>query len=579
MQRARRLGLYAALGEEMPTRGLAERLKRRGVEVLLPRVRGGELEFAPAPSFDELVPGRLGVPEPPGEVPAADRPPELVVVPGLAFDAAGNRLGYGKGFYDRWLARHRVPAVGLAFAVQEVDEVPHGPADRPVDAWVTETGVRRCRRGRAVLEDRQLEQEVERQLGIIAEGAEVFVGEEELRERLRGALAEGRGLRVKLGMDPSAPDLHLGHSVVLMKLRRFQELGHTPIFLVGDFTARIGDPSGRKKTRPALSAEEVKRNAETYVRQVSRLLDVGSAELRFNSEWMEPMRAAELVRLCATTTVARLLERDDFARRYAAGDPIAVHELLYPLIQGYDSVALRADVELGGTDQTFNLLMGREIQRAYGQPPQAVLTHPLLVGTDGHEKMSKSLGNLIALTEAPAEMYGKVMSISDELMHDWIRILSAGEWPELEEASRALREGREGSPLELKERLARAVVARFHGEPAAAAAEAHFRRVVRGRELPEDIPEVELAAEGAEGRGLLYLLRELGFAGSTSEARRLVAQGAVAVDGEAVRDPKAWVPPGEHLVRAGRRRFARVRILPPAGSADPGGRPEPGSRG
>lgn len=573
MRRARRVGLYAALDFEVATRGLAEMLLRQGVEVLLPRIREGEIEFAPVASWEDLVPGPLGVAEPPGSAPGASAPPDVVVVPGLAFDAAGNRLGYGKGFYDRWLARHRVPAVGLAFAVQEVEEVPHGPGDRPVDAWVTELGVRRCRRESAVGEDRRLEEEVERQLRIIAEGAEVFVGEDDLRERLRTALAEGRGLRVKLGMDPSAPDLHLGHSVVLMKLRRFQELGHTPIFLVGDFTARIGDPSGRKKTRPALSAEEVARNAETYVEQVSRVLDVRRAELRFNSEWMEPMRAADLVRLCATATVARLLERDDFSRRYAAGDPIAVHELLYPLIQGYDSVALRADVELGGTDQTFNLLMGREIQRAYGQPPQAVITQPLLVGTDGREKMSKSLGNLIALTEEPAEMYGKAMSISDELMHEWIRILSAGEWPALEEASGAIREGRGGSPLELKQGLARAIVRRFHGEEAAAAAEAHFRRVVRGGELPEKIPEVEVAADGPEGRGLLYLLRELGFASSTSEARRLVAQGGVSVDGEPVRDPKAAVAPGEHLVRAGKRRFARVRVLSPAGgSGDPDSR-------
>src|SRR5215813_1236344 len=308
--------------------------------------------------------------------------------------------------------------------------------------------------------------ELERHLAGIREGSVDFYGEAELRERLLACLAGGRGLRIKLGMDPSAPDLHLGHTVVLGKLRQFQDLGHTAILLVGDFTARIGDPSGRRKTRPALSADEVRRNAATYVEQAGRVIDASRAEVRFNSEWMEPMSSDELVRLCARYTVARLLERDDFAKRYAAGEPISVHELLYPLVQAYDSVALRADVELGGTDQTFNLLVGREIQRDYGQPPQAVLTLPLLVGVDGREKMSKSLGNAIGLTEDPAEIYGRTMSISDELMLAWFDLLAAGEWMEL----RAERErlGRnEGDPLRFKQALAQHLVARFHGEPEA----------------------------------------------------------------------------------------------------------------
>jgi tyrosyl-tRNA synthetase len=288
------------------------------------------------------------------------------------------------------------------------------------------------------------------------EGAVEFYGADELRERLEQRLRAGRPLRVKLGMDPSAPDLHLGHTVVLQKLRRFQDLGHTPIFLVGDFTARIGDPSGRKKTRPALGEEEVKRNAASYVEQAGRVLDVGRAEVRFNSEWMQRMSSTEIVQLCSRYTVARLLERDDFAKRYKAGDPISVHEFLYPFVQAYDSVALEADVELGGTDQTFNLLMAREIQRDYGQPAQAVITHPLLVGLDGREKMSKSLGNTIGITEPPESIYGKLMSISDQLMLDWFDALSAGGWSDLQE-DRARLGGEGGDPHAFKHALARAV--------------------------------------------------------------------------------------------------------------------------
>ena len=291
----------------------------------------------------------------------------------------------------------------------------------------------------------EIDQEVERQLAVMREGSAEFYGEDELRERLGKALREKRPLRVKLGLDPSAPSIHLGHTVVLGKLRRFQELGHTPIFLVGDFTARIGDPSGKKKTRPALSAEEVQENAKTYVEQAAKILDVEQAEVRYNGEWMERLTPADFIRLCSHGTVARLLERDDFAKRYAAGEPIAVHEFLYPFVQAYDSVALEADVEIGGTDQTFNLLMGRELQRDYGQPPQAVITHPLLVGTDGVDKMSKSLGNAIGVTDAPEEIYGKVMSISDALMLDYAEGLSFGAWEDLAESADRAR-GREGRP-------------------------------------------------------------------------------------------------------------------------------------
>ncbi|MGH0034288.1 MAG: tyrosine--tRNA ligase [Myxococcota bacterium] len=406
---------------------------------------------------------------------------------------------------------------------------------------------------------RETEAEVERQLEVMRSGAVEFYGEDELRARLGEALVEGRPLRVKLGMDPSSPDLHLGHTVVLEKLRRFQELGHTPIFLVGDFTARIGDPSGKKKTRPALDEDQVKANASTYVEQAAKILDVERAETRFNSEWMLSMSPADWIGLCSRYTVARLLERDDFSRRYAAGEPISVHEFLYPFVQAYDSVALRSDVELGGTDQTFNLLMAREVQRDYGQPPQAVLTHPLLVGTDGREKMSKSLGNSVGITDPPEDCFGKVMSISDELMGDWARQLSFGQWDELEAKTRAFSDG-QGDPMSLKQELAARVVERLHGAAAASEARAHFRKVVQGKGLPDEIPEFELEA-GPDGRlGLLDGLQRLELTASRGEARRLVTQGAVSLDGEKVADATLYLEPGSYLIRVGKRRYARLQL-------------------
>jgi len=400
-----------------------------------------------------------------------------------------------------------------------------------------------------------IQKEVDRQIEVMRDGAIDLHGEDDLRERLAKALEEKRPLRVKLGMDPSSPDLHLGHTVVLEKLRRLQELGHTPIFLVGDFTARIGDPSGKKKTRPALSMEEVEKNAATYVEQVGRILDVKSVEVRFNSEWMESMSSTDLVRLCSHYTVARLLERDDFSKRYKAGEPISVHEFLYPFVQAYDSVALESDVELGGTDQTFNLLMAREIQRSYGQPPQAVITHPLLVGTDGSDKMSKSLGNLIGITESPEEMYGKTMSISDTLMLDWFDILSGGEWSDLDD-DRAKLSGDTGDPLGFKKMLAARIVTRFHGSDAADRASLHFQNVIRDKGVPDDVSEIEVAV----GSGLLDILRQLGFAASTSEARRLVSQQAVSIDGKTVADPRLRPDSGSYLIKVGKRRFGRVRV-------------------
>ena len=402
--------------------------------------------------------------------------------------------------------------------------------------------------------------EVERQLAVMREGAVDFYGEEELAERLATCLREGRPLRVKLGLDPSSPDLHLGHSVVLMKLRRFLELGHTAIFLVGDFTARIGDPSGRNKTRPALDEAQVRENAETYVDQVAKLLDVSKAEVRYNGEWMDRMTPSDFVRLCSHTTVARMLERDDFSKRYAAETPIFVHEFLYPFVQGYDSVALEADVELGGTDQTFNLLMGRELQRAYGQAPQAVITHPLLVGLDGHEKMSKSLGNSVGILDEPADMYGKVMSIPDDAMADWHRILAMGDWADLGSALARYAEQGEGEPMDLKHALAHAVVTRIHDPVSADGAREQFRRVVQRKEMPDDIPEARVALTDADGMKVLEVLVEARLAASRSEARRLVQQGGVSIEGERVGDATALLSAGTYVIQVGKRRFARVAL-------------------
>ncbi|MCZ6784721.1 MAG: tyrosine--tRNA ligase [Proteobacteria bacterium] len=391
------------------------------------------------------------------------------------------------------------------------------------------------------------------------EGCVDFYGESELRERLEGALRKKRPLRVKLGLDPSSPDIHLGHGVVLSKLRCFQDLGHTPIFLVGDFTARIGDPSGRKKTRPALDEEAVRANATTYVEQASQFLDVERAEIRFNSEWMGKMSPEDFIVLCSRYTVARLLERDDFARRYKGGEPISVHELLYPLVQAYDSVALEADVELGGSDQTFNLLVGREIQRDYGQAPQAVITHPLLVGVDGSEKMSKSLGNAIGIREAPEEMYGQLMSISDVLMTEYYRILGVRDE---EVTALGMEVSSDDDPLGRKHQLAAALVARFHGAAGAERGAEHFRKVVQRKQLPDDLAETTLALDGADEMGLLEILERLSLTQSRGEARRLVSQGAVHVDQTRVADPTLRLGAGSYLLKVGKRRFARLQLRP-----------------
>jgi tyrosyl-tRNA synthetase len=377
-----------------------------------------------------------------------------------------------------------------------------------------------------------------------------LVSDDDLLAKLR----KGRPLRIKYGCDPSAPDLHLGHTVPLEKLRQLQELGHTVVFLIGDFTAMIGDPTGRSKTRTPLTREAVKANAETYTSQVSSVLDVDKVEIRFNSEWMDAMTPAEFIRLASQQPVARMLERDDFKRRFQGGVSIAIHEFLYPLVQAYDSVALQADVELGGTDQLFNLLLGRDIQRAYGQEPQVVVTVPLLEGTDGSEKMSKSLGNAIGVRESPEEMYGKTMSIPDSLLPRWIDLLARPEW--------GLEKG-ETNPREAKAALARALVGRYHGAAAASAAEKHFNRVFREHRAPEDVPLVEHVVEGgaaAEGLSLVDALIAVGFARSRSEARRLIGQGGVRVSESRATDGELRLSLGDHLLQAGKRRFARLRL-------------------
>ena len=399
---------------------------------------------------------------------------------------------------------------------------------------------------------------VQEQLAILRRGAVEVIPEDDLVRKLERAAQSGKPLRVKLGADPSAPDLHLGHTVVLQKLRDFQDCGHAAIFLIGDFTGMIGDPSGRSETRKPLDRHQVVANAETYKKQVFKILDPSRTEVRFNSEWMGNMVAADVVRLAAQYTVARLLERDDFARRFRENHPIGLHEFLYPLVQGHDSVALAADVELGGTDQKFNLLVGRELQKAAGQEPQVVVTMPLLEGTDARlvdgklvgPKMSKSLGNAVGIDEPPAEMYGKIMAISDETMRRFIELLSRAE----------SRPDPLTAPMAAKQALAAELVGRYHGEDAAReSAEAFARRFQRGQ-LPAEIPEIRWNGDG-KTIWVSRLIAEAGLAKSNSEARRLVVQGGVRIDGRSVDDPQLEVPcRGAVLLEIGKRRIARVRF-------------------
>ena len=395
-------------------------------------------------------------------------------------------------------------------------------------------------------------------MALIRRGTDTFLIEEEFEQKLARAKKEGRPLRCKLGLDPTAPDIHIGHTVVLNKLRQLQDLGHTVIFLVGDFTAAIGDPSGRNATRPPLSHEQIVENAKTYLNQAGMVLDLDRTEVRYNSEWSNALGSVGLIQLASRYTLARLLERDDFAKRFAEQAPIAMHELIYPLMQGYDSVALKADLELGGSDQRFNLLVGRELQRQYGQEPQCILTMPLLVGLDGQIKMSKSKHNYIGITDAPNDMFGKVMSISDSLMWDWYDLLSLRPNADIAQLRKECAEGR--NPRDAKVQLAKEIVARFHSQNAADAAETEFNNRFRGGAVPSDIPEVTVSAPDGEIR-VSALLKSAGLVPSASEANRNIDQGGVKINGEKVTDRQTSVKAGETLVvQVGKRKWAKITV-------------------
>lgn len=408
--------------------------------------------------------------------------------------------------------------------------------------------------------DPAIECEVRRQVEMLKDRADSLVTEEELREKVKRSLVAGEPLKVKLGVDPSAPDLHLGHVVVMRKLREFQELGHEIYFVIGDFTATIGDPSGKSQTRPQISREEVEANAETYRQQATMILNPEKTHTVFNASWLAPMTFRDVVRLGSRFTVARMLERDDFQKRYQKGLPIAVHEFLYPLAQAYDSVAINADVELGGTDQTFNLLVGRVIQKEYGQEPQVTLTMPLLVGLDGADKMSKSLGNYIGVKDEPKDMYGKVMSIPDSLMASYYRLVLAETDAWVKAFEQGLETG-ETHPMDAKMELARRIVAEFHGDGAAQAARKEFLRVFRERELPEEVQDVRLeGVSGGDTVGLARLISLAGLAESSAEARRLIRSGAVKVGGIKMDQESASCDVKDGmLLQVGKRRFCRIR--------------------
>ncbi|WP_429927555.1 tyrosine--tRNA ligase [Achromobacter xylosoxidans] len=399
--------------------------------------------------------------------------------------------------------------------------------------------------------------EVEADLRIAKRGCDELLVEAEFARKLARSRATGVPLRIKLGLDPTAPDIHLGHTVVLNKMRQLQDLGHEVIFLIGDFTSTIGDPSGRNSTRPPLTREQIEANAKTYYAQASLVLDPARTEIRYNSEWCDPLGARGMIQLASRYTVARMMEREDFTKRFKGGIPISVHEFLYPLMQGYDSVALKSDLELGGTDQKFNLLVGRELQKEYGQEPQCILTMPLLVGTDGVEKMSKSKGNYIGISESPDSMFGKLMSISDTLMWRYFELLS---FRSLEDIA-ALRQEIDGgrNPRDAKVMLAQEIITRFHSAKAAEDALTAFEARFRDGAIPEDMPEVSI---GGAPVGILKLLREAGLVASGSEAQRNVEQGGVRVNGDRVEDKSLQLPAGTYVVQVGKRKFARVKLNP-----------------
>ena len=390
------------------------------------------------------------------------------------------------------------------------------------------------------------------QLETISRGCDELLIESELVEKLK----RGASLRVKAGFDPTAPDLHIGHTVLINKLRQFQDLGHHILFLIGDFTGMIGDPTGKNATRPPLTREDVAKNAESYTDQVFKILDRTKTEVAFNSTWMDKMNSADMIKLAASHTVARMLERDDFSKRYKGNQPIAIHEFLYPLVQGYDSVALRADIELGGTDQKFNLLMGRELQKHYGQPSQCILTMPLLEGLDGVNKMSKSLGNYVGINEPPNEIFGKLMSVSDDLMWRYIELLSFQSLAEINQQKQQVKEG--ANPRDVKVRFAQEIVTRFHNQAAADAALADFEARFKQGGVPDDMPEVTLAAPA--GLPIAQVLKRAGLTPSTTEATRMIEQGGVKIDGEKVSDKTLKIAKGVYVLQVGKRKFARVTV-------------------
>jgi len=396
---------------------------------------------------------------------------------------------------------------------------------------------------------------IEEQIAVIKRGAVDLISEKELRDKLTRSEKERRPLRVKLGLDPTAPDLHLGHTVVLQKLKQFQDLGHIAIFLIGDFTGMIGDPTGRSETRPALTKDEIMANAETYKKQVFKILDPEKTEVRYNSEWFEKINAADMIRLCAQYTMARIMEREDFKNRYQNNLPISIHEFLYPLVQGYDSVALEADVELGGHDQIFNLFVGRDIQKSYGQESQVLVTVPLLEGTDGVNKMSKSYGNYVGIDEAPDEMFGKLMSISDDLMIKYYELLSDIPLEGLTALKEGIATGKV-HPKQAKVDFAKEIIARFHDENAAKAAHENFEKMFRDKEIPDDIETVTMNRYDA-GIWLPKLMVNMGLVPSTSEGKRMIKQGAVTINGEKMTSED--LPAGNELVvKVGKRKFKRL---------------------
>ena len=400
----------------------------------------------------------------------------------------------------------------------------------------------------------EISDRVREAMAVSLRGCEELLPQAEWLKKLVRSESSGVPLRIKLGLDPTAPDIHIGHTVVLNKMRQLQDLGHTVIFLIGDFTSMIGDPSGRNTTRPPLTREQIEANAQTYYAQASLVLEPQRTEIRYNSEWSDALGARGMIQLASRYTVARMLERDDFTKRYKAGTPISVHELLYPLMQGYDSVALKSDLELGGTDQKFNLLVGRALQSEYGQEPQCVLTMPLLEGLDGVEKMSKSKGNTVGITEAPNSMFAKLLSISDTMMWRYFTLLSFRSEAEIARLKREVEEGR--NPKDAKVLLAREITTRFHSAAAADAAEADFELRARGG-VPDDIPEVAL---GGAPLAIGGLLKQAGLVPSTSEALRMVEQGGVRIDGATVSDKGLKLPAGTYVVQVGKRRFARVAL-------------------